>query len=144
MPKTAVLFVIALAVWSPVVRAQARPRPDSLTLARQFTAWFYTAQFDSLIAHYSPEGRADTTLPAKLAERLAFLTERAGTEVQVLEEKFVMRNGEPQYWRTAKFSDFPEPILFRWVITRGEIAGMGMGPLSDAPPIDPPAPKPPE
>lgn len=144
MSKTPVLLIIALAVWSPALRAQAPPRSDSLTLARQFTAWFYTGQFDSLIAHHSPAGRADTTLPARLAQRLAFLTDRAGTEVQVLEEKFVMRNGEPQYWRTATFSDFSEPILFRWVIRRGEITGMGMGPLSDAPPIDPPVQQPPE
>ena len=67
------------------------------------------------------------------------LSVRAGTEVAVLEEKFVMRNQRPQYWRTAKFTNFPEPILLRWVINpQGEIVGLGLGPLSQAPPIDKP------
>jgi hypothetical protein len=66
------------------------------------------------------------------------LAVRAGTETAVLEEKFVKRNGRTQYWRTARFSDFPEPILLRWVIdAEGKITGLGLGPLSQAPPIDP-------
>ena len=116
-----------------------QPRPDSMALARQFTAWFYTSQFDSLVAHYSPEGRSDTTARPRLAQQFEQMTVRAGTETEVVEEKFVMRNGRPQYWRTARFSNFPEPLLIRWVINgRGEIVGMGLSPLSQAPPIDPP------
>lgn len=117
---------------------QAPQRPDSLALARQFTVWFYTGQLDSLMAHHPAEAR-DSTLRQRLAQRFEELTLRAGTETAVIEEKFVMRNGRPQYWRTARFSEFPEPLLIRWVINeKGEIAGMGMGPLSQAPPIDPP------
>jgi len=114
------------------------PRPDSLTLARKFTTWFYTGQIDSLLAH-SPADRQDSTARRRYQENLDQLTVRAGTEVEVIEEKFAMRNGRPQYWRTAKFSNFPEPILLRWVIDgKGELVGMGLGPLSQAPPIDPP------
>lgn len=114
------------------------PRPDSLALARKFTTWFYTAQFDSLIAHASPD-RQDSTARRRYQENLDQLTLRAGTEVEVIEEKFAMRNGRPQYWRTAKFSNFPEPIVLRWVIDgKGELVGMGLSPLSQAPPIDPP------
>lgn len=137
MPKVPSLLLIALAVCSPALSAQAQSRPDSLALARQATIWFYTAQFDSLIAHHDAASRADSTLPSKYARQLGFLTERAGTEVIVLDEKFVRRNGQPQYWRTARFTDFAEPLLIRWVIVDGEIAGMGMGPASQAPPIDP-------
>lgn len=137
MPKIPILLVIAVAVSAPALRAQAKPRPDSLALARQATIWFYTAQFDSLIAHHEAQSRGDSTLAARYAQQLAFLTERAGTEVIVLDEKFVRRGGQPQYWRTATFTDFAEPLLIRWVVVDGQIAGMGMGPLSQAPPIDP-------
>ena len=114
-------------------------RPDSLALARRFTAWFYTGQFDSLMAHHPLETRNDSLARRQLQQNFDQLAIRAGTETSVIEEKFVMRNGRPQYWRTARFSDFDEPILIRWVINgNGEIVGMGLGPLSQAPPIDPP------
>ena len=127
-------------VLAPIVLFAQTPaaRPDSLALARKFTSWFYTAQFDSLLAHSPPE-RQDSTARRRFTENLDQLTARAGTEVEVIEEKFAMPNGRPQYWRTAKFSNFPEPILLRWVIDgKGELVGMGLGPLSQAPPIDPP------
>ncbi|HEV8264718.1 MAG TPA: hypothetical protein VGQ06_07190 [Gemmatimonadales bacterium] len=135
------LLLCALAVpleaQSPA--ASASPRPvDSLALARQYTRWFYTGQVDSLMAHHPAAQRGDSAIRAELEARVSQLALRAGTEVQVLEEKFVRRNGRPQYWRTARFTDFSEPILLRWVINpSGEIVGMGLGPLSQAPPIDP-------
>jgi hypothetical protein len=117
-------------------KAGAKAAVDSLALARQFTQWFYNAQWDSLLAH-SPAGERPSR--DEMQRQLDLLTARAGTETQVLEEKFVMRKGRPQYWRTAKFSAMEEPILLRWVIDpTGQIAGMGLGPASQAPPIDPP------
>ena len=66
------------------------------------------------------------------------LTARAGLETEVLEEKFVKRNGNTQYWRTSNYTVFDEPVLFRWAFNKqGQIVGMGLGPASDAPPIDP-------
>ena len=75
---------------------------------------------------------------AQLKQNLAELSLRAGEEVEVIEEKFVTRNGDRQYWRTAKFSNIGEPILLRWVINaKGKYAGMGLGLARQAPPIDP-------
>jgi hypothetical protein len=131
----------ALVLSSPALGAQAKapPRPDSLALARQFTAWFYNGDLDSLMAHHPAESRADSATRGSLQRSMDMLSVRAGTETAVLEEKFVMRNRRPQYWRTAKFTNMAEPILLRWVInSQGEIVGMGLGPLSQAPPIDPP------
>ena len=64
---------------------------------------------------------------------------RAGQEDSVIEERFVKRNGQTQYWRIARFSTYTEePLVFRWVILpSGEIGGMGFGPLSRTPPVDP-------
>ena len=135
-----ILSLTAALLLGPLALAGQTPwRPDSLALARRFTAWFYTGQVDSLLAHYPAETRSDSSARSRLQQNFDQLTVRAGTETAVIEEKFVMRNGRPQYWRTARFSDFPEPLLIRWVINgNGEIVGMGLGPLSQAPPIDPP------
>jgi hypothetical protein len=131
------VLVVAMSLASSRLDAQAVTRPDSLSLARQYTTWFYTAQFDSLVAHHGAEARADANLRNRLEQALAQLTSRAGTEVEVIDEKFVMRLNQRQYWRTAKFSSYDEPILFRWVLSgEGAIIGMGMGPASQAPPID--------
>jgi hypothetical protein len=123
--------------------AGARARPaqlpaDSMELARKYTRWLYTAQADSLLAHHTADARARTGVKEQLAGSSAELTARAGTEVSVVEEKFVTRNGRRQYWRTANFSSIGEPMLVRWVISpSGEIEGLGLGPRSQAPPIDP-------
>jgi len=63
---------------------------------------------------------------------------RAGTEEQLISERWVTRLGKRQYWRTAKFSGMTEPFLVRWVVVApGKIGGLGLGPASSAPPIDP-------
>lgn len=129
-------LLLALVVQAPA--APAPQRPDSLALARQYTVWLYTGEVDSLIAHHPADAQRDTTLRRRITARMEELAVRAGTETAVIEEKFVKRNGATQYWRSAKFTDFAEPLLLRWVINPdGTIGGMGMGPLSQAPPIDP-------
>jgi hypothetical protein len=124
--------------------ATAHPTPpaalpaDSFDLARKYTQWFYAQQVDSLIAHHSPEARKDTALAARLAGAFKGLTDHAGTEIWVTDERFITRNGQRQYWRTASFTGFAEPVLVRWVMnSKGELTGLGLGPKSDAPPIDP-------
>ncbi len=129
------LFV-ALLLQAP--QASQAPKRDTLALARQFTVWLYTGQVDSLVAHHPADAQRDTTLRQRIRASVDQLALRAGTETSVIEEKFVKRNGRTQYWRTAKFSDFGEPLLVRWVLNPdGTIGGIGMGPLSQAPPIDP-------
>jgi len=125
------LLLLALALQTP-------QRPDSLALARQYTVWLYTGQVDSLFAHHPADAQHDSTLRRRITASVEELALRAGTETSVIEEKFVKRNGRTQYWRTAKFSDFAEPLLVRWVLNPdGTIGGIGMGPKSQAPPIDP-------
>ena len=130
------LLFVALLLQAP--QASQAPKRDTLALARQFTVWLYTGQVDSLFAHHPADAQRDTTLRQRIRASVDQLALRAGTETAVIEEKFVKRNGRTQYWRTAKFSDFGEPLLVRWVLnTDGTIGGIGMGPLSQAPPIDP-------
>ncbi len=122
---------------APAPKVAENPMSDSLAHARKLTKWFYAAQADSVQLFVRDEDR-DQITPSAVMERLAQLTARAGTEVEVIEEKFVKRNGDTQYWRTAKFTLMQEPMLIRWALNpKGQIIGQGMGPLSSAPPIDP-------
>jgi hypothetical protein len=123
---------------APAPRAKPAPLPaDSMEIARKYTQWLYTAMADSLAAHGTEDAKAEMTKEF-YTNALLQITTNAGAEETVLEEKFVTRNGARQYWRTAKFSGYAEPVMIRWVITpKGEIAGLGMNPESQAPPIDP-------
>lgn len=146
--------LLALTVITTAGRAQssssstANPRPaalapaalpaDSFDLARKYTKWFYEQQIDSLIAHHPAEARKDPAIVTRLVGSSKELAERAGKELWVTDERFITRNGQRQYWRTATFTGFAEPLLVRWVMNaKGEITGLGLGPKSDAPPIDP-------
>jgi hypothetical protein len=134
--RTAALFG-AFALGSTALHAQQQLPADSMELGRKFTEWFYTGQADSLLAYLvvNPERPMTTD---DIERSILQVASRAGNEVSVIEEKFITRNGARQYWRTAKMSILEEPFLLRWVITpEGKIGGLGMGPLSQAPPIDP-------
>jgi hypothetical protein len=141
--------VFAMGVPAPVL-AQAAPAapasrpkpaqlaPDSLERARKFTLWLYTNQTDSLFAYMDSASQKELKVPKAFEETVAELATRAGSEEQLLEERWVTRNGRRQYWRTAKFSGVAEPFLVRWVlIAPGTIGGLGLGLASQAPPIDP-------
>lgn len=111
---------------------------DSLAFARQLTNWFYAGEVDSLAAH------ADSGMQAnfgrdKWVEATGQWLTRAGAETSLLEERWVKRNGSRQYWRVMNVSNFPDgAVMLRWVLEPGKrIAGVGMNPASQAPPVDP-------
>lgn len=106
-------------------------------LGRAYTAFLYTGQFDSLFAHMSEDLRTDLGSPDDMAAQWDQFSAQMGEETKLIDEMVVMRNGSPQYWRTADFSMAPEPVMIRWVIVDGEIRGIGINPASQAPPIDP-------
>jgi len=120
-----------------------RPRPaqllpDSLARARKFTLWLYTNQTDSLFAYLDSASQRELKTPKALEETVAQLAVHAGSEEQLLEERWVTRRGLRQYWRKAKFSGVDEPFLVRLVmVAPGNVAGFGLGLASQAPPVDP-------
>ena len=123
---------------APAPAPTVHPRVGNETeLGRQYTHWLYTAQFDSLFAHMREETRAALGGPDEMAAKFDGFTAQMGEETKLLGEMVVMRQGKPQYWRTAEFSMAPESIQIRWVIVDGEIWGIGINPASQAPPIDP-------
>lgn len=109
-----------------------------MELARKYTLWIYTVQTDSVIAHMDSASRAQLGMARNIEDGVAQLTVSAGSEEKVLEEKFITRNGNRQYWRKAKFSIADEPMVIRIVMNaKGEMMGLGMNPASQTPPIDP-------
>ncbi|MBK7594166.1 MAG: hypothetical protein IPJ11_02675 [Gemmatimonadetes bacterium] len=66
------------------------------------------------------------------------ISERAGFPTKVLVEKLTYRNGMPQYWYEAEFSEFAnEPVVVRWVMNaEGKVIGSGLNPKSAAPKPD--------
>ena len=125
---------------APAPRSKPAQLPaDSMEIGRKATMWLYAAQFDSLVAHMDSTGRSQPDrAKAQLESQATQLAARAGTEVKVIEEKYITRNGARQYWRTATFSNLAEPVVVRFIVTsKGELAGLGMNPASQTPPIDP-------
>ena len=123
----------------PAVPAVRVPLPnDSLAIARRFAQWMWTSQVDSLLAH-SPASDRTPENRQQMLDGIAQMQSRVGNETALVEERWVRRNGNRQYWRVATFSDFiDEAVVLRIVISpNGEILGVGMNPLSRVPPIDP-------
>lgn len=141
------LAVAGLALSATMLAAQATPAAptapiqpvgNEIELGRKFTQWLFTAQFDSLFAHADAEGQQTLGRPEEMQAHLDELVATLGEESEVIEEKVVMRNGKPQYWRTSTYTMAPEPFMLRWVIVKGQILGIGLNPASRAPAIDPP------
>ena len=123
---------------APAAKKPAQLPADSMEIGRKYTQWLYTNLADSLVAHLDSAGRARPGVKQQYEGMTADLAVRAGTEKLLMDEKYITRNGARQYWRTAMFSDFAQPLLLRWVIgTKGELLGVGLGPAAQAPPIDP-------
>src|SRR5262245_33265551 len=114
------LFVYALlSGHSPAGQQPPSAAIDSLALARKWTAWFYEGQLDSLVNAFAPDARAPD-LRASLTRSLEQLSIRGGSEVKLIEERFIKRNGNTQYWRIAQFSNpsVGEPLVIRWPVNQ--------------------------
>jgi len=136
---SAALLVLLSASVRPIV-AQTPATIDSLALGRKWTAWLYADQLDSLVAAY-PSSAQSPSLRASLVQDREELLRRAGTEVKLIDERFIKRNGQTQYWRTAQFSNpsVGEPVMVRWAVNAvWQIIGLGINPASAAPPVDKP------
>lgn len=138
--RSARLALVALVMAPAAAIAQDAPHlpPDSMEIGRKYIEWWLGAEVDSLRSVMTAEMQERWTEELTL-ERMDMVAEQIGFPTDVVEEKYVMRNGMPQYWYTAEFDNAPEPFMIRWVITPdGKIAGVGLNPASMAPETDPP------
>lgn len=135
--RTGVALLVALGL--PSILAAQTPLSDAqyLALGHKLTEWFYAAEADSLLAYLSPETRDGAGGIDGINQAVTEFIGRAGVEEELLEEKMTKRRGRPQYWREARFSEAPEPIVFRWVFDdKGLVVGVGMGPKGSTPAPD--------
>ncbi len=127
----------AAAIMVPAASAQTALPADSLERARTAARFFYAGEADSLVARLTPATLESIGGKAGLLEGLSMVGTRAGDEVSVVEERWNMRNGQRQYWRTSKMSIIPEDFLLRINLNaEGMISGIGMGPAANAPPVE--------
>lgn len=118
-------------------QAQAVLPPDSMEIGRKYVDWFLEGKVDSLWAYTTERFQNQAGSPDAYEERSEMIAIRAGVREEVVEDKYVRRNGMPQFWHTANFSNMPEPLVIRMIITSGgKIDGMGMNPQSQNPPTD--------
>jgi hypothetical protein len=117
--------------------AQAPLHKDSLSIARRAAKFFYAGEVDSLVAMIAPASLSEFGGREGLLAGISQVGMRAGDETSVVEERWNMRNGQRQYWRTSKMSLFPDDFLLRFNMdAQGMITGIGMGPAAAAPPIE--------
>ncbi len=123
---------------TPAAAAPQRLPADSADIARRFARWMHSTRFDSLWPSIAPGMQQQLGSAEQMMNQWLGFSARVGTETELVEERWVRRNGQRQYWRVARFSDYPaEPVVLRLVIgPDGMLHGIGMNPLSQVPPID--------
>ncbi|MGW8282919.1 MAG: hypothetical protein ACWGON_06435, partial [Gemmatimonadota bacterium] len=100
MVRSIVVAGCALVVALPLSAQEARLPADSMELGQKYTKWFLAYEADSLWSRMTPEfkeSHGDIDQLVGVMEQVAL---QAGTEVEVLEERYVTRNGKPQFWHT--------------------------------------------
>lgn len=141
--KPTILLAAALAAATltptPAPAQQASlPAVDAGAIGRQATRYFYRGRTDSLWAMLSPAWQQELGSPDWFLEQARELRTLAGEEELLVRDEVQIREGLPQYWRTAKFSRYPtEPVVLRWIIgPDGRIGGLGVNPASRNPSTD--------
>lgn len=149
LPLVALLAAAPLAAQTPAPAAPpaAAPAPVKLTaeqetkltaLGKTYTRWFLAGAADSLVSVFDAKLHERVNGVVGITEMMQQISEKAGFPTKVVAEKLTYRNGQPQYWYEAEFSEFaPEPVVIRWLLTpEGKIIGSGINPKSAAPKPD--------
>ncbi len=143
----ALLAAAPLNAQTPAPAAPAAAAPAKLTteqearlldLGKQYTRWFLSGKADSLATGFDAEVLTKVGGAGGIATMMEQITERAGVPTKVIAEKLTYRNGKPQHWYEAEFSELAdEPLVIRWVFNaEGKIIGAGINPKSAAPKPD--------
>lgn len=130
---------LTLHLFSVAAYCQVQPLPrDSTALARRFSELLLRGTGDSLAPRLSSRLIDRTEIVSELSQLSAAISERAGNEVAVLEERWVWRNRQRQYWRFMSMSNFSDLLVLRLIVNPdGKISGWGVNPASQLPETDP-------
>jgi hypothetical protein len=119
MRRSILIAGLALVFAMPLSGQEAGLPADSMEIGLKYTKWFLAYEADSLWSHMTPEMRERNGGIDHLVDMMDQVALQVGTEVEVLEERYVTRNGKRQFWHT------------------GRLSGAGINPASQAPPVDP-------
>jgi hypothetical protein len=151
MRRIRLLAVAALVGVSPLAAQDpARPAllaPVTLTaadsahylqLGRTYVRMMLTGKADSLAMALDSLALTRVGGVAGIADQQAQMADRVGAQAKILDEKLTRRNGALQYWQSGEFTGFTdEPVVIRVVFNEhGKVIGMGINPMSKAPPVD--------
>jgi hypothetical protein len=147
LPLVALLAAAPLAAQTPAPAAPAATAPAKLSpdeearlleLGKKYTRWFLAGNADSLVTVFNPELLPRMGGIAGIADMMQQISDRAGIPTKLVEEKLTYRNGKPQHWYEAEFSELAnEPLVIRWLFDpQGKIIGAGINPRSAAPKPD--------
>ncbi len=105
-----------------------------LELGKKVNGWFFEGHADSIAAIADSGARAGMGDVDGIRRMMDQIAERGGVPLTVLAEKMTRRNGTPQFWYEAEFSNFTdEPLVFRWLFNdQDRLVGAGVGPKSAA------------
>jgi hypothetical protein len=105
-----------------------------MELGKQAIGYFFDGQADSLLAMMRPETQERVGGIDGVRQMMDQIGERAGMVLEVVDQKMTRREGRPQFWWEANFSEFDmEPLVFRYIFDEdGLIRGAGVGPKSQS------------
>lgn len=112
---------------------------DSMELGETYMEYVLDYDASSLWDVLTEDARERLGSVGELRDQMGQIFRQIGSQERVVDQRYWMRDGKPQYWHTAEFSEFPEPMVFRFVIEPdGKISGLGLNPRSQNPPVDDP------
>ena len=112
---------------------------DSMELGETYMEYVLDYDASSLWDALTDDARERLGSVGELRDQMGQIFRQIGSQERVIDQRYWMREGKPQYWHTAEFSEFPEPMVFRFVIEPdGRISGLGLNPRSQNPPVDDP------
>ena len=121
---------------SPPVPVPLSPADSTRLFARgkQINDWFLAGMLDSVYAAASAEARQKMGGVEWLHSHWERFIEPAGAPIGDVAMALTRRDGEPQFWYEARFSQITNDlVVVRWVLdTDGRITGVGMGPKGTA------------
>lgn len=135
----ALAVALSLPTAPSVASAQAAPAlpSDSLERGRAATRWLLNGAVDSLWSVVVPAQRGIFASRESLSQAMLTFAAQAGAVSGKVEERFVWRGGQRQYWQVVNASSAPEPIQIRWVmLPDGRIGGLGINAVSASPAVD--------
>ncbi len=117
---------------APAAPFTAEESAHYLELGKRAVGYFFDGQADSLFAMMRPETQESVGGIDGIRQMMDQIGERAGMVLEVVDQKMTRRQGNPQFWWEANFSEFTmEPLVFRYIFDENDmIRGAGVGPKS--------------